>query len=379
MNSKILLVDDEQNILASLKRQLRKAFNITTALGPEKGLEAVKDDGPFAVIMSDLRMPVMDGIQFLSKTRELAPDTVRMMLTGNADLQNAMKAVNEGNIYRFLTKPCSPDNLTQVLNQGVEQYRLVKAEKELLEKTLKGSIKMLTELLAMLNPEAFGRAAPFKRYVHSIAEHLAASNIWEIETAAMLSQIGCVTLPEETIQKLYTGRDLNKDDLRLFMSHPKVASDLLAHIPRMENVAEMILYQNKLFEGGGLPADDRKGETIPLGGRILKVVADFDLLETRGHSKPKAIKQMRKREGWYDLNVLDALESILGVEAKFVFKDLELIELRRGMIFAQDVTSVKGQLLVSRGQEVSSVMIERLVNYSTTTSIAQPIRVIVPV
>ncbi|MEA3280114.1 MAG: HD domain-containing phosphohydrolase, partial [Thermodesulfobacteriota bacterium] len=363
MNNKILAVDDEQNLLDSLKRQLRKKFPIETALGPEEGLKAIAAHGPFAVILSDLRMPVMDGIQFLSRASEIAPDSVRIMLTGNADLQNAIHAVNKGNIYRFLTKPCATEILASVLGQGIEQYRLVTAEKELLEKTLKGSINVLTELLSMLNPEAFGRSSRIKRYVGEIARHLDITNVWQVETAAMLSQIGCVILPEEAIRKLYQGRELSGEDARLFNMHPTIASQLLAHIPRMQHVSEIIVYQEKHFDGSGNPKDLRQGEAIPLGARILKVVLDFDILESKGNLKGRALKELKHRSGWYDPAVLKALEHILGVDAKYVVKDVTINELKAHMILSEDVSTVKGQLVISRGQKVSPVLIERLNNF----------------
>ncbi len=288
MNRKILVVDDEQNLLDSLKRQLRKRFHVETALGPEEGLKTIAARGPFAVIVSDLRMPVMDGIEFLSRASKIDSDSVCIMLTGNADLQNAIQAVNEGNIYRFLTKPCMTETLASVLEQGVEQYRLVTAEKVLLEKTLKGSIKVLTELLSLLNPEAFGRSSRIKRYAGEIARHLEVSNIWQIETAAMLSQIGCITLTEEATGKLYQGQELSGEEAQLFAMHPSIASDLLSHIPRMKQIAEIIAHQDKHFDGSGNPKDTLQGEAIPLGARILKVVLDFDMLESKGHLKGKA-------------------------------------------------------------------------------------------
>jgi DNA-binding NtrC family response regulator len=124
MNRNILVVDDDRNLLHSLVRGLRKNFLIEAALGPQEGLKILSEKGPFAVIVSDLRMPVMDGIQFLSKAKTITPDSVRIILTGNADLQNAIEAVNKGNIYRFLTKPCPSHLLSAVLEQAIEQYRL---------------------------------------------------------------------------------------------------------------------------------------------------------------------------------------------------------------------------------------------------------------
>ncbi len=135
MADKILFVDDDTNLLAAFRRQLRKQFQIETAEGGREGLELVKTNGPLAVIVSDFRMPHMDGIEFLSCVREIAPDTVRIMLTGNADLQAAIQAVNEGNIFRFFTKPCSVDMLGESLITGIEHYQRVTREREYNERT----------------------------------------------------------------------------------------------------------------------------------------------------------------------------------------------------------------------------------------------------
>ena len=131
MTSKVLFVDDDMNILTSFRRRLGRRFDITTLLGGERGLEALDDEGPFAVVITDQRMPNMDGITFLGELRKRAPDTVRMMLTGNTDLTTAIKAVNEGSIFRFFTKPCPLDDLASAIEVGLEQYNLVTAEREL--------------------------------------------------------------------------------------------------------------------------------------------------------------------------------------------------------------------------------------------------------
>lgn len=130
---KILFVDDDTNVLHGYKRQLRKEFRINTANSGEKGVQAIKTCGPYAVIVSDYQMPGMDGIEFLSRARGLAPDSVRMMLTGHADLQVAMEAIADGNIFRFLTKPCKSGRLAMAVEAAVEQYRLVMQKYELAE------------------------------------------------------------------------------------------------------------------------------------------------------------------------------------------------------------------------------------------------------
>jgi len=386
MQDRILLVDDDKNLLDSLKRQLRKHFDVKVALGPKEGLIAVTQDGPFAVIVSDLRMPIMDGIQFLANVSKLEPDSVRIMLTGNADLNNAIEAVNHGNIYRFLTKPCAIDTFVQVLNQGVRQYRLVQSEKELLEQTLRGSIQMLTDLLSMLNPDVFGRASIIKNYAHDVAVSMGASELWKIDTAAMLSQIGCLTLPEPLLEKIFSGTDPNDAEMRRYEAHPAITAELLSHIPRIEAITDAIRYQSKHFDGSGVPEDAVKGKELPLGARILKVVTDFDLLESRGASKSESLLILEKRVGCYDPAVVEALEAVLGVQAESKIREVSLADLSAGMlftedvlvarmIFTEDVRAANGRTLVTRGQQVSPVIIKRLINFTENMEIVEPLRV----
>lgn len=378
MGEKILFVDDEINILAGFKRQLRKEFAMETALGPEEGLRVLKERGPFAVVVSDLRMPVMDGIEFLANVRKMYPDTVRMVLSGHADLQTAIKAVNEGNIFRFLTKPCHSDTLAKVLTAGITQYRLISAEKELLERTLKGSIKVMTELLSLANPEAFGRSSRIKRYVAQVAKFMGITDSWRLETAAMLSQVGFVILPQETLNKLYRGETLEGEEKELFDRHPVITADLLRNIPRLEEVAKIIQYQEKYFDGTGTPRDEIRGEEIPLGARILKAVLDLDMLNAAGASKKEGLARLGKREGLYDPKVLHAIEMALGVKQRYEVVSLGVAKLKGGMILGEDVTTEQGKLLISKGQEVSRPLIERLKNVAELARIKEPFRVFVP-
>ena len=182
MNNKILCVDDDSNILQGYKRTLRKDYEIFIAEGGEQGLSTIEKDGPFAVVVSDMRMPGMDGVQFLSRVKTVAPDTIKIMLTGNSDQQTAMDAVNEGSIFRFLTKPCPPEVLAKTLDNGLEQYRLATTEKDLLEQTLNKSLQVLVDILAMINPTAFNRSTRVKKLAREIADKLKIKNFgkWKL-------------------------------------------------------------------------------------------------------------------------------------------------------------------------------------------------------
>jgi DNA-binding NtrC family response regulator len=133
--ARVLCVDDEPNVLAAIERNLFGEFEVVVAKSGEAGLDAVRWGEKFAVIVSDMRMPGMDGATFLAKAREISPDSVRILLTGQADVQSSIAAINKGAIFRYLCKPCPKDELIATLNDAVRQYRLIRAEKELLATT----------------------------------------------------------------------------------------------------------------------------------------------------------------------------------------------------------------------------------------------------
>jgi len=308
MTKRILCVDDDLNVLEAYQRQLGKQFPIDVALGGEEALAIVADRGPYAVVVADMRMPGIGGMQLLRMIKEQAPDTVRMVLTGNADLQMALAAINEGYIFRLLTKPCPPDVLARALEAGIAQYELITAEHELLSQTLSGSIKVLTDILAMANPAAFGRASRVHRLASRICDALRLSKKWPIEVAAMLSQIGYVAVSEQTLAKIHRHDELSPGEKEAVANHPEVARKLLSNIPRLEEVAEIIAYQEKRYYGNGLPQNQVSGMEIPLGSRILKAAIDFSDMVSAGIDRAAALAEMRQRHGWYDPNVLGALE-----------------------------------------------------------------------
>ena len=152
---RVLVVDDDRNLLEGLRRLLCEAFDVTTALGGHEGLDVLRaaGRGGFAVVLSDYQMPRMDGASFLAAVRDVAPDATRMLLTGQADLNGVASVVNQGGVFRFLMKPVSRDVLTEALRAGVEQHYLVTAERELLEQTRLGILRPLTGRLQRVGGE----------------------------------------------------------------------------------------------------------------------------------------------------------------------------------------------------------------------------------
>lgn len=374
MSQKILLVDDDPNILQGFRRSLRKRFQFSVALGGPEGLDILEDEGPFAVVVSDMQMPEMDGIEFLRAVQKQSPDSVRMMLTGNGDQKTAMDAVNDGQIFRFLTKPCSPERLTMALEAGIEQYRLINAERELLSKTLSGSVSILTEVLSLVNPMAFGHATKIRRLVKQVCQKLPLAKPWEVEVAAMLCHVGCVTIPEATMEKWSHGGELSQEEIREFQQHPKVGYDLISKIPRLNGVAEIIAYQQKCFDGSGLPEDKKRGNEIPIGARILKLVIDAVQVISAEKSTETALGIIRDRQGEYDPQLVEILADVLG--AKCLIRSVQIDELDEGMVLNEHVVTYGGEILIARGRDVTLAMRERLKRFSQTErGVRQPIQV----
>ncbi|HNV47671.1 MAG TPA: response regulator [Spirochaetota bacterium] len=377
MEEKILIIDDDENLLSSFKRSLGRDFTIETAAGGEAGVAAMAKNGPFAVIMSDLKMPGMDGIQVLARARELAPKSVRIMLTGNADLAIAIDAINRGNIFRFLTKPCPPEELAAVLAAATEQYRLVMAEKELLEKTLSGSIKVLTDVLSLVNPRAFSHASRVRRLVRQLASAMNFARTWELEISAMLSQVGCVTIPEDILDKVFALKPLTPPELAMYQNYPKAGSDIIANIPRMARVADIIRNQESHFDNSKPAVGGPAGTKIPPESYILKTALDYDLYIGAGMAADAALIEMHKHASRYDPAIIKALEMVITGEDKFEIRQVGIDQLTCKMILAEDVIANNGKLIVSKGEEVTASMKMRLVNFNKSMGLRDTFRVIV--
>ncbi len=381
MNTKILFVDDEANLLNGFQRNMRKDFVLDIALGGEPGLQMMQEHGPYAIIVSDMQMPGMNGLDFLAKVEARAPDTVRMMLTGNADQKTAVDAVNRGHIFRFMTKPCKPELLAEMLKAGLKQYGLITAERELLEKTLHGSVKMLTDILSMLDPQSFNRAQRLREYMSACARAFNISQPWELDMAAMLSQIGFVTIPADVLKKTRSNQNLSGQENDLLAQVPEIGFNLLSNIPRLEAVANIVRYQAKNYDGSGFPEDDVAGENIPVGSRILRVLSDLILIEHHDVTKVKALAKMQQCPGRYDPKVMNFVAAAFDVFVPGASKEspasrpVPFKEIRIGQVLMSDVLTRDGMKIIMAGAPVTSVLLAKLRNFASLSGIQEPILV----
>lgn len=374
MAEKVLLVDDDSNVLDGYRRSLSREFLLETAHSGTEALKLATDNGPYAVVVSDMRMPGMDGLQLLSKMRVQAPDTTRVMLTGNADTELAINAINEGHIFRFLTKPCSKEMMAKTLTAALVQYGLVTAERQLLEQTLIGTIQVLTDVLSLVNPAAFSRAERARRYIQHIVKSMRLANAWQFQIAAMLSQLGCVTLPPETIEAVNNGEKLSANEQAQYDAHPSVAYSLLAKIPRLEPIAWMIEHQNRPVKE--TEAFDRS--EMRTGAEILRLTLAYEQLIQKGTSRAEAAHRLGSQNKGFSPAFFEALVSLDPNAESGEVRKCRLDQLSINMIIQEDIRTSDGALFVAKGQQVTAALLAKLKNFHARRVITGDVAVSMP-
>jgi response regulator RpfG family c-di-GMP phosphodiesterase len=361
----VLVVDDDLAVLDGLRRRLHGRFDVTCAHGGNEALHIIASKEPFVVVVSDMRMPGMDGAALLEHVRVIQPDAIRVLLTGNTDIDGAMAAVNRGQVFRFLCKPCDGETLIKALEGAVAQHRLVTAERELLEKTLRGSVQALVETLSLAAPGAFARAVRIKDVVAGILNRLASPERWDIEVASMLSQLGACTLPDTTIDKLRRGEELATEEEAMVARLPGIADRLLAGIPRLEGVRRMIREQHA-------PATEND---VSIGGRVLRAAVEYETLVASGTSHEVAVATLRRRYGEADEEIFTALAESSAGPSRTAVREVLLDEVVPGMTLQCDVRSAAGALVVARGQVVTESLAERLRNFAAHNTVTETVLV----
>jgi CheY-like chemotaxis protein len=359
---RVMLVDDERLVVDGIAARLRRRADVVCVTSGQAALDELGSGPEVAVIISDMRMPVMNGAALLREVRQGWPDTVRMLLTGYADVDAAIAAVNDGNIFRFLTKPCAPAVLLSALDAGVAQHRLIKAEKELLEQTLKGAVDALVEVLELSSPAAFSASRRVRTLAVALANEVGLKQeLWTLELAALLGRLGAVTLAPDTAQRVYASQPLTDEEAAAVARVPEVSRRLLTHIPRLEPVIELL----RLAQG---PSDS-------LAAGLLRVAVDYYAASARGLVFSEAFALLDHDET-YDRRALDALARVQGLATRSSrVRELPVLSLRPGMVLAEDVLSPGGGLLLVRGHLLTQSVLERLHNCHRSAGVREPVRV----
>jgi len=359
---KVLCVDDEKQVVESFAALLRKDFEIHIATSGADALKKIREVRGLAVVVSDMRMPNMDGVKFLHEMSHRCPDATRIMLTGEAGADGAKRAINEGQVYRFLTKPCPINELRSAILAGVELHRLALAERAVLRETLIGCIRALVEVLSIANPVAFGRVSGIKRRVMELAARLGYPEFWQLEAAALLSQIGYLSMPTEVAERIPVGRPPSAKGHALASSAPEVAKKLFEHIPRLDAVMQILAAMNASDEemaalGAG---------PVGIAARVLGAVLEADSLSAGGQTREQVLSSLRPHASRYGTRVVEELASLLvthGEEEKT--EEIRLRDIQPGMTILQDVRNHHGVLLVPRDFDVTPSFLHRITGFGS--------------
>jgi response regulator RpfG family c-di-GMP phosphodiesterase len=377
VRARVLLVDDEPALLDGLRRQLRRSFDVSTAEGGEEALELMQEGEPYAVVLSDMRMPGMDGAAFLAVVRERYPDTVRLLLTGQADMQSTIAAINDGQIYRFLSKPCPAETIQTALHDAAKLYRQITAERDVLERTLRGAVQALLDALSLASPKAFSRAVRVSQLVGELAETIDVRLDWQLGISGQLAQLGAVTVPTAVLEKLDAGLPLTEDETAMVEAVPQVSQRLIAEIPRLGPLATAIGQQGLRYDGKRSRPGDPVGEDLPLAARLLKMALDIDRMRSQRLPAPTILKQLREDAGAYDPRLLDLWEQShtdpVAAESTPVL--LEIEDLETGMVLVEEVLNVRGVVLLGRGSSVTEALLQRIRNHAKQGEVKGPVLV----
>ena len=387
-NHKILWVDDEPQVISSFGRILRSKFTIVGANSAHLGLEKLKGKEQFSVIVTDMTMPEMDGIEFLHHVHKDHPEIVCVMLTGNHDQKTAVRATNEGEVFRFLNKPISIDDISQVFNEAITEHKLLVHKRELLGKTLSGCVRVLTDVIQIIDPVIFADNVKARSLIEKLEAPLKLSNAPTLILANMLSGIGLVSIPTNYLVKLHSNQPLSPQERKLFDRIPEISESILSHVPSLEDICEIIRYLKKDFDGGGRPIETIRGKDIPWASRFLRVVKDLAYYHSWGLTWQNALSRMRKRIGTYDPKILDQMDSVFkkeeGVPAilreekqseESGLVKIGISEVKIGQCVASDIESKEGILLLKAGELITPVNYERIKNYAELVGVKEPIYV----
>ncbi len=410
----LLFVDDEENIQRSLQRVFRKeGYNLLTASSGKEGLEKVVQT-KVDLILSDQRMPGMSGVEFLREVRKTSPDTVRIILTGYADVQAAMDAINQGEVYRFITKPWNDQDLKLTVKRALQQRDLVLENRRLNELTRKqneelkelnrdlekkvqertkeirrkneelsklytdleenflDSIRVFASLVELRDSYIGSHSKRVAAFSRSIAEKwgLDEKEVLDVEIAAILHDIGKIGISDKVLAKSY--EEMGQEERRVYEQHPIIGQASIQIIDNLQEVGVLIRHHHESWDGTGYP-DGLKEDGIPLGSRIISAVDAYDtMLNRRKYTQRvtrfQVIERLKKGRGvQFDPEVVNIFLELLEVKeieaAERVEIRIALDQLEEGMILARDLYTSKGILLIPKDEVIRQAHIDKIRNY----------------
>jgi len=333
MTYKIMIVDDEPANLRLLERLFRRDYTVITAAS---GLEALRllEQHEVALIITDQRMPHMTGIELLKQTADLRPHMVRIILTGYTDVSALVEAINCGQVYKYVTKPWSNEDLEQTVSRAIEHYETNKSRHELerinqrlnlrLKELSQGFVRAIADALEAKDEYVHGHARRISGYAVAIGRRMSLdeAHLEQISLAGFLHDIGKIGTPDHILLK---PGPLSTDERAVMQLHSERGARMLASVPEMRDVADAVRYHHENYDGTGYP-EGLHGEQIPIAARIISVADAYDAM-----TSPRPFREARSHQG-----ALERLQTLAGTQFDPVvvraFGSLEAIAQIRGSI-----------------------------------------------
>lgn len=376
MNPKVLFVDDDPSLLRSLERNLCFDFDLATAESGPAALELLAAPGAPSVVVTDMRMPGMDGVQFIAEARKLAPDAVFLMLTGNQDIGTAVTAVNSGSVFRFLTKPCEIAEVKAALEAAARQHELVHAERELLNKTFTGAVGVLTEALAAARPATFHRFDGIADLVEHVRQGVGIADRWEFRLAARLVTVGFTCLNDYSLSRYLTSPPTSDDWRATEAKACGIAARMLQRIPRLGPVAAIIEAAPRATGEHCHANPKTAGAIAQTGANLLQVALVWESFVGQGANNRQAADDMHQVLPNIPREYLEVLAAAPAENDGLPGVELALEDLRPGMVLHGDASARNGAPLLRRGVRLTEASIERLRDYDATIHPLKPIMVV---
>ncbi|MGL1863965.1 MAG: response regulator [Pseudodesulfovibrio sp.] len=359
---KIMLVTTDHELTKTSQAELGEEFELTCLDSAEEALTVLAKDSHFMVVISGLTLPGMDGGEFLTTLHTNYKKIFLILASGTCDLEMAVKAVNSAHISQILTKPISPNLLKDTVLKAIAEYSRIETKSIAMKDTLLGCVRMLGDILEHTHPAAVRQCKRIRRRAQHICKDLKAMSSQQMDIVVLLSNIGCVGLPSSLLKKMEIGKNINKEDMKTFRTHPEIAGLLLENVPKMNKVADIIRHQNTPHS-----------QNPPLGARILKVCIDLDQMQLIDVSRDKAMKYLRSKPDMYDPDVIDSIERYQGKNKDLACAPITIAELEPGMIMQRDMVTQSGVVLLHKGDAVSEASHMRLQAFSDLLQVKAPL------
>lgn len=355
MNKKILLVDDDLPLIQSLERNLSFEYDVQVAEGGHQAVKIAESDGPFAVAVVDMRMPQMDGIQTIHALRGRMKHCVFVMLTGNQDMDTVIDAINKGQVFRFLNKPCEVADLRNAIDQSLRQHQLMMVERELLHDTFLGAVNLLSDLIEQQGFRLIDTQR-LSQSMTSIAKELDFQMSWEQRVAARVCLAGVAMLSASESNQFDSLDPEEERHMALLARVCDQSAKMIGRIPRMDVVADIL---KRIPKSNGVRCDGRRDE-ITAG--LLKISYYWNLLTMRGFSADEATRKLERLMPGLGDRTLAALAVLNDNQDAHTCMKIPVEYLAAGMILSANVLDESGNIIVSRGRPLSESVIENLQN-----------------